>query len=535
MFFVIEGCLRGPYISNKGTPQGSILSPILFNIYLRDIGSILPENVQILQYADDIVIYTSHKDNVQVIKDIQLAIDSIDKYLTNMGLEISSDKSNLIIFNNKKQVGNFYFDKIWIDNKKEIKRVKHTRFLGVILDEKMTGRLHWNYILHKGRKIVDVISSLAGVWWGSHPSTLISIYKAVLRSTIDYGCQIFKYQENSQIALKVKRLQFKAIRVALGYRQSTPINTMLYEANEPPIDIRGAFLSLRYIYRNLAREFNPVIESLDRLLSTAIIYDKKTRIVKKYSIIKNYILCRYEKKHIFSSICNPAFDTHFDNTIFRPEICDDLTNVDKNAKHHQIKEALDNIVHSRPEHTNTLYTDGSKSIEDKFVGAAIYSPFHNRSVRHKLPYDTSIFSAEAWAILQAVDIACSLDWKYTLIFSDSLSVLNSLKNIKKTPNNYLIHWIKHKMARAAHNNQKIELIWIPAHRGLDGNEKADQAAKEASKIGYKPNFKIPFEDFFHIANDHQKRRFHAYLEEEGRIKGIKHFNLYQKTKMGSKP
>lgn len=39
----------------------------------------------------------------------------------------------------------------------------------------------------KGEKIVDIIASLAGTWWGAHPQTLLALYRSLFRSAIEYG------------------------------------------------------------------------------------------------------------------------------------------------------------------------------------------------------------------------------------------------------------------------------------------------------------------------------------------------------------
>ncbi|KYN17860.1 RNA-directed DNA polymerase from mobile element jockey, partial [Trachymyrmex cornetzi] len=58
----------------------------------------------------------------------------------------------------------------------------------------------------------------------------------------NYACSIFVWHDNPSIFLKLERLQYKAIRMALGYRQSTPINVMLYEARELPLKLRFGLL-----------------------------------------------------------------------------------------------------------------------------------------------------------------------------------------------------------------------------------------------------------------------------------------------------
>jgi len=62
--FVNDGNKTGPFLSHKGTPQGSILSPILFDIYLKDIVNHLHSESNILLYADDIVVYSTVKNTL---------------------------------------------------------------------------------------------------------------------------------------------------------------------------------------------------------------------------------------------------------------------------------------------------------------------------------------------------------------------------------------------------------------------------------------------------------------------------------------
>lgn len=72
----------------------------------------------------------------------------------------------------------------------------------------------------------------SGTSWGAHPDTLLTIYRSVFRGAIEYGCLVFRIYGNKSSFLKVERQQWCAIRIALGYRISTPINVMLAEAKE---------------------------------------------------------------------------------------------------------------------------------------------------------------------------------------------------------------------------------------------------------------------------------------------------------------
>jgi len=61
IYTVRNGELSSSLITHKGIPQGSILSPLLFNFYLKNIGQYLDKNSQILQYGSNIVIFSSNE------------------------------------------------------------------------------------------------------------------------------------------------------------------------------------------------------------------------------------------------------------------------------------------------------------------------------------------------------------------------------------------------------------------------------------------------------------------------------------------
>jgi len=104
----------------------------------------------------------------------------------------------------------------------------------------------------------------------------------------------------------------------------------------------------------------------------------------------------------------------------------------------------------------SIYTDGSKS-EDLPVGA-IYSPVLGLTLKQKLSADTSIFSAEAWAIYQALILLESLQSNSATIFSNSSSVLDALSSSSKKSNaNYLVPLCRGKFQSLVCSGYSINL------------------------------------------------------------------------------
>jgi len=150
--------LSSIFTTHKGTPQGSILSPILFNIYLRELGRFLYEETEFLQYADDIVIFSRNKDFSKACYSINKSLELIYAFLWNKGLELSPSRSKYLVFSRHKK----HREKTahLIINNIEISQVESTS--SWVLDNRLSGADHIKFLIKKGYNIVRIITSLAG-------------------------------------------------------------------------------------------------------------------------------------------------------------------------------------------------------------------------------------------------------------------------------------------------------------------------------------------------------------------------------------
>jgi len=80
---------------------------------------------------------------------------------------------------------------------------------------------------------------------------------------------------------------------------------------------------------------------------------------------------------------------------------------------------------------------------------------------------------------------------------------------------------------AQREGREIILFWIPAHKGIFGNEKADSLAKRATTSNYRSHIKIPYSDFQMEVKESQDKQFRAYLEDATRSTGTIHASFYQ--------
>jgi kelch-like protein 2/3 len=136
-----------------------------------------------------------------------------------------------------------------------------------------------------------------------------------------------------------------------------------------------------------------------------------------------------------------------------------------------------------------IYTDGSK---DR-TGTAAAAVTEGRQYMCRLPSEASVFSAEARAIMLALDITDLTTHDKFIIFSDSMSCLQAITH--QNYQNPAILEILERCHQLSTANKEISFCWIPSHIGIPGNEKADAVAKAALKIPVSDNILIPYTDF----------------------------------------
>ncbi|XP_011858319.1 PREDICTED: uncharacterized protein LOC105555887 [Vollenhovia emeryi] len=526
--FLCDGEMSDVFFSYKGTPQDSILSPLLFNIYLRNLPANLAAGIKALQYADDLVIWGGGSDVQGVIDSLSSAVNRVDSFLGGLGLSLSAAKSQIIHFSRGGHASPCSPVLLGVE---PIRQVEQARFLGIILDSRLSGGPHIEGVTRKCRAICNVITSLAGVWWGAHPSTLLTLYRSTLRSVMEYGHQVFFTRGNSSRLIKLYRIQYKAIRTAMGYRLSTPINTMFDEAREPPFMRRLDFSNSRFIYKNVANSESLVINSLADIAESTSSIIKRVWLLDNLPSFRAYIKCREDGGSIRRSPSLPYFETRYESLI-------------NNLLFHRLdipaplgkREATLLFKEISAEYRAgalTFYTDGSKSETGAMVGVGIFSPEIDIGISKRIPREASIFTAEAWAIMTALDIARERGGRFCriTIFSDSKSVLEAVCSFNPFPANFLISKIREQIYLFKSSGITVNLVWVPAHRGIPGNEMADALAKRAIVTGgeVSPGCLLPYTDFLAESRSDLRNSSENYFKICSVSKGALNFEKFHNT------
>ena len=137
-------------------------------------------------FADDSAAWKSGSNVAALTKDIQRYLNRLTMFFERWGFKLSAAKTVAIVFtkNNHFQPD----DVILTVGGCPIKVEKTVKFLGVIFDKTLTWSPHLDYVVARCNKRLNLLKVLAGTRWGASKDMLLLVYKALIRSLIDYGC-----------------------------------------------------------------------------------------------------------------------------------------------------------------------------------------------------------------------------------------------------------------------------------------------------------------------------------------------------------
>ena len=137
-----------------GVPQGSILGPLLFLLYVNDICNV-SSVFHFVLFSDDTNLFYANKDLSSLSEHVNQELHKLSVWFSCNKLSINLKKTHFMIFRPRQKQCNVELD-ILLNNYKLIELIKEISFLGVILDEHLTWKSHISYIARKMSKSIGV-------------------------------------------------------------------------------------------------------------------------------------------------------------------------------------------------------------------------------------------------------------------------------------------------------------------------------------------------------------------------------------------
>ena len=296
------------------------------------------------------------------------------------------------------------------------------------------------------------------------------IYRALIRSKIDYACQA--YDTASDTAKKeLDKLQAAALRIACGAMKSTAISSLQVECGEMPLELRRQNFCLKYAAKINCSENNPTSDILQETWQQQYMKDNQRSFLKSTRPYLEQITEGSAKERISGippwHLTPPEVDTST-HDLFKKKESSDLV---------MRALAIENMSNT-DEDALQIFTDGLKDGRGR-VGAAFYAPQRNHEESYRLTDHAATYTAELIAIRQALQYLKTEKTKSVVIYSDSLCALQALERRESKSRPNLIREVLELNHDINTAGTTIRFHWIPSHVGLKGNERANSLAKEA--------------------------------------------------------
>ena len=203
-----------------GVPQGSVLGPLFFVLYINDLYRSV-DNVITRLFADDTSLVMYDNDFNRLVNHVSLTFQKLSRWCIENKLTISMEKTNFVSFHtpNKPLVGNVR--EIATENM-VINRVDAVKYLGITIDEKLTWNAHVEYVCNSLIKFFGIFKQLR------HKVTtniVRQLYHAFIYSKIKYGLEVYGNTSSRNIS-KLQVMQNKLLKYVMRFDIRTGTNLL---------------------------------------------------------------------------------------------------------------------------------------------------------------------------------------------------------------------------------------------------------------------------------------------------------------------
>ena len=253
---------------NCGIPQGSILAPLLFVLYLNDITH-CSDLLKFILFADDTNLFHSSKHLSQLTTSVNCELCKLCDWFCSNRLSLNAKKTNYILFGFKSQPHvtdrlDLYIDGIAID------QVEYSKFLGVYLDSKMNWKKHIEHIKLKISRGLGVMSRVRKIL---PLNVMTMLYHTLIYPYLVY-CNICWGSAKTSNISKIAVLQKRAVRLCSGSGYMTPSNPVFVRLNLLKLadihNLQIAIFMFKLKFRQLPTSFHHYasITNIDRFHNT---------------------------------------------------------------------------------------------------------------------------------------------------------------------------------------------------------------------------------------------------------------------------
>ncbi|KAL0820148.1 hypothetical protein ABMA28_005307 [Loxostege sticticalis] len=467
--------------TTRGCPQGGVLSPLLWSLVVDPIIVKLNKGpYYTVGYADDLVILARGRFPATVSDIMQKALSMLEEWCDENHLSVNPGKTTVIPFTRLRKLTGLSTLTLY---GQQLAWSKEVKYLGLTLDKELSWSKHQYNITMKALRVFGMCRTAYGKTWGLKPKIMKWIYLMMVRPILLYGSIVWWPRTKLKTCrVALSKLQRVACMAMTGAFRTTPTAAVEIILGIPPLHIAIETEARKALHR----------------LAIAGLWDE-TRPPSKHTNLASH--------KDLDFITNMGCDKIPPRFVFDKKFRVSIPSRDDWKRG------------PKPPDENTLiwYTDGSKM--ESGTGAGVYSK--DTKLSEGMGKLATVFQAETYAIIMCAlkNVETSPKKRNIYILSDSQAALKALASVR-VESKLVLNAI-HALNRLGKFN-KVTLMWVPGHTGVEGNEMADSLARKGSEtapIGPEPFVPIS-KSTIHTA--FRKYAVNKHLTEWKNLPGMKH-------------
>lgn len=232
----------------SGVPQGSVLGPLLFLVYINDISAIMEPGVKLKLFADDCLFYSTVRNKEDQVK-INRSLQALSEWCKKWNMEINYSKSTYTHITTKKYRLSFSYtigDKCLINT-------AQFKYLGLTISQNLSWNVHINNVCSKayGR-----LCFLRKKLEGATPDVKLTAYKTFVRPVLEYASVVWSPHQN-YLKKQLERIQRYAVRfICSRYRGTESVTEMLRSSNLHLLETRRRKNRLKLLFQIINGQLN---------------------------------------------------------------------------------------------------------------------------------------------------------------------------------------------------------------------------------------------------------------------------------------